>query len=144
MDRFARFYRRIEALFAGATDGERVAAEEAAKRIKAKIEETKKLNPPAEFRFTFNDPWSRKLFLALVRRYGLDPYRHYGQRYSTVMVRAPDDFVNKTLWPEYQDLNKILVEHLDTVADRILANVVHPNMTEAQEVNAPYQLTSGK
>jgi len=142
--RLAEKLRRIEALFAGATtDGERVAAEEAAKRVRAKLEEAKKLDPPIEFRFTFQDPWSRKLFLALARRYGFDPYRQRGQRFTTVMLRAPEGFVHKTLWPEFQELDKTLVEHLNAVADRILTQVVHPNMAEAQEVDAPRQLSGG-
>jgi hypothetical protein len=142
--RLSEKLRRIEALFAGATtDGERVAAEEAAKRVKAKLEETKKLDPPIEFRFAFNDPWSRKLFLALARRYGLDPYRMRGQRYATVMVRAPEKFVKQTLWPEFQELQDTLVEHLNAVADRILKQVVNPDTAEAKEVDAPRQLSSG-
>jgi hypothetical protein len=143
-ERLAEKLRRIEALFAGATtDGERVAAEEAAKRVKAKLEEAKKLDPPSECRFTFADPWSRKLFLALTRRYGFEPYRHYGQRHTTVMVRAPKGFVQNTLWPEFLELDGTLVEHLNAVADRILTQVVHPDMAEAREVDAPRCLSGG-
>jgi hypothetical protein len=39
--------------------------------------------------FSLPDQWSRHLFLALCRRYGLKPYRYYRQRRNTVMVRAP-------------------------------------------------------
>lgn len=142
--RLSEKLRRIEALFAGATtEGERVAAEEAAKRVRAKLEETKKLDPPIEFRFTFNDPWTRKLFLALARRYGLEPYRMRGQRYATLMVRAPEKFVEKTLWPEFQELQDTLIEHLNAVADRILKEVIKADTAEAREVDAPRQLSSG-
>jgi hypothetical protein len=135
--RLSEKLRGIEALFAGATtDGERVSAEAAAKQVKAKLEEAAKLAPPIEVRFTFNDPWSRKLFLALARRYGLKPYRQRGQRYTTVMIRAPESFIEKTLWPEVQELDKTLVEHLSTVADRIIAEVVNTDMV-------PRQLASG-
>jgi len=148
MDHEARLIeklRRIEALFEGATtDGERVAAEEAAKRVRAKLEESKQLDPPIEFRFSFHDPWSRKLFLALARRYGLAPYRERGQRHATVMLRAPKGFVDKTLWPEFNELDKTLVEHLNAVADRVLTQVIFHDAAEAPEVDAPKQLASGK
>ena len=39
------------------------------------------------------DDWSRQLFLALLRRYELKPYRYRGQRYTTVMVKVPKKFV---------------------------------------------------
>ncbi len=140
--RLSEKLRRIETLLAGATtEGERAAAGEAAKRVRAKLEELKKLDPPVEFRFSFNDPWSRKLFLALARRYGLEPYRERGQRYTSVMVRAPKGFVSETLWPEFQELDQTLIEHLNAVADRIVKQVVHPDMAEAQEVDRPRQLT---
>ena len=44
--------RRVEALFSGAaTDGERVAAGEARKRIQARLKEVEAADPPIEFRF---------------------------------------------------------------------------------------------
>ena len=82
--------RRIEALFAGATTpGERDAAANAAAHIKERLRVAEKADPAVEYKFALGDPWSRKLFLALTRRYGLKPYRHRGQRYTTVMLRVP-------------------------------------------------------
>jgi hypothetical protein len=43
--------------------------------------------PPIEFRFILTDQWSRHLFVALMRRYGIHPYRYRGQRRTTVMAR---------------------------------------------------------
>ena len=75
-DRLLETLRRIEALHAGAaTDGERVAAEGARQRIAAKLRQHEAADPSIEYRFTLNNPWSRKLFLALLRRYGIRPYR---------------------------------------------------------------------
>jgi ABC-type ATPase with predicted acetyltransferase domain len=59
------------------------------------------------------------------------------------MVRAPEKFVKQTLWPEFQELQDTLVEHLNAVADRILKEVVDPDTAEAKEVDAPRQLSSG-
>jgi hypothetical protein len=66
---------RIEALFAGATTkGEKVAAANALERIRERLKDVQKLDPPVEYKFTLTDMWSKKLFLALLRRYGIEPY----------------------------------------------------------------------
>src|SRR5712691_3751447 len=104
-DRLLEKLRRIEALYAGAaTDGERAAADGARKRIAAKLTEHEVADPPVEYRFTLNNPWSRKLLVALLRRYGIRPYRYPRQRYTTVMARVSRSFVADTLWPEFEEL----------------------------------------
>src|SRR5258708_1609736 len=129
---------RIEALFAGATtDGERVAAAEARKRIQLRLENMEAVAPPIEFRFTMADTWSRKLFVALLRRYDLKPYRYRGQRQTTVMVRVPEPFVNETLWPEFQQLSSTLRDYLEEVTDRIVADAIHGDHSDAGEVAQP-------
>ena len=135
---------RIEALFAGATtEGERVAAGEARRRIQQRLASVERLDPPVEFRFTLADTWSRKIFLALLRRYDLKPYRHRGQRRTTVMVKAPKPFVNETLWPEFQQISATMRTYLDEVTDRIIADVIHKDSSEAVEVAEPPKLGSG-
>src|SRR5258708_33328364 len=92
--------RRIEALHAGATSpGERDAAENAMRHIRERLARLEKEEPPVEYKFTFADSWSRKLFMALARRYGLRPFRYRGQRYTTLMIKVPKRFVDGTLWP---------------------------------------------
>lgn len=49
--------------------------------------------------YSLSDPWKRKLFVALCRRYGLVPYRERGRRYSSVLLRAPRTFHDETLFP---------------------------------------------
>ncbi|MCP5114519.1 MAG: hypothetical protein GY953_27135, partial [bacterium] len=76
--------RKIEALFAGATTpGERLAAEAAIQRIKGRLHEAGQVAESVEMKFTLADTWSRKLFVALCRRYGLRPYRYRRQRRTT-------------------------------------------------------------
>jgi hypothetical protein len=73
--------RKIEALFAGAgTTGERLAAEAALERVRARLTELGHKDSPVEMQFSMPDQWSRHLFLALCRRYGLSPYRLHRQR----------------------------------------------------------------
>jgi hypothetical protein len=132
---------RIEALFAGATtEGERVAAAEARARIMKRLATLVAEEPPQEFRWTLPDVWSRKLLLALLRRYDLKPYRFRGQRYTTVMVRAPKKFMQETLVPEYQQLNAELRRYLDEVTESVIAGAVHGDSSDAAEVDEPRQL----
>jgi len=127
--------RKIEALFEGAgTSGERDAAGAALERIKAKLEEAVEADPPIEYTFTLADQWSRQLFMALCRRYSLKPYRYARQRYTTVMVRVPEAFVDDVLWPHYQALNKELTEYLSQATEKIISEEIHCDTTEAQEI----------
>jgi hypothetical protein len=127
--------RKIEALFARAgTAGERLAAEEALARVRARLAESEKRDPAIEMQFSMADQWSRLLFLALSRRYGLKPYRYHRQRLTTVMVRVPRGFVDQVLWPEFQELNKALVQYLNDVTLRVIREEVHGDASEAAEV----------
>ena len=66
--------KKVEALYFGATtDGERGAAEAAVERLKAKLEEVSRRDPPIEMKFSLPDQWSVRLFIALCRRYGVRP-----------------------------------------------------------------------
>ncbi|HEY9614683.1 hypothetical protein [Allocoleopsis sp.] len=124
---------RIEALFAGATTkGEKVAAANALERIREKLQDVQKLDPPVEYKFTLTDMWSKKLFLALLRRYGIEPYRYYRQKHTTVMARVPVSFVNETLWPEFQELNKALRSYLDEATDRVITTGIYADSSEAE------------
>jgi hypothetical protein len=81
--------RSIERLFDGATTpGERPAAASAMERIRQRLGEMKDAAPATEYKFTLGDGWSRSLFVALLRRYGLKPYRYSDQRRATAMIGA--------------------------------------------------------
>ena len=127
--------RKIEALFAGAgTSGERLAAEAALERVRARLRELGRQDPPVELQISLSDQWSRRLFLALCRRYGLDPYRYHRQRRNTVMIRAPRRFVDQVLWPEFSELNRALQAYLHEVTLRVIREDVCADASEAQEV----------
>lgn len=132
---------RIEALFAGAaTDGERIAAGEAKERIRRRLQEAVVQDPPTEVKFTFLDMWSRRLFMALLRRYEIKPYRYGGQRRTTLMARVPRRFVDVTLWPEFLQLENTLRAHLDEVTERVIGQAVNGDTSEADEIAAPPRL----
>jgi hypothetical protein len=128
--------RKIEALFAGAgTAGERLAAEAALERVRARLTELGQKDPAIEMQFSLPDQWSRHLFLALCRRYGLSPYRLYRQRRNTVMVRAPRGFIDQVLWPEFGELDRALQAYLHEVTLRVIRDEVFADASEAQEVS---------
>ncbi len=129
--------RKIEALFAGAgTDGERLAAEAGRERIRARLAALGKEDPAIEMQFSLPDQWSRRLFLALCRRYGLLPYRRARQRLTTVMLRVPRGFAEDVLWPEFKELNVALMQYLNEVTTRVIRETVHGDTSEANEAPA--------
>lgn len=127
--------RKIEALFAGAkTAGEREAAGAAAERIRARLGAAGARGEAAiEYRFALHDPWARKLFIALCRRYGLKPYRMARAKRQSVFVKAPRSFVDETLWPQFQELNEALRAYLADITDRLIREEVHADTREAEE-----------
>ena len=134
-DKLLEKLRRIEALFSGgSTEGERAAAGEALGRIQARLRDLERSDPPVEYRFALANAWSRTLFVALLRRYGVRPYRYQRQRHTTVMARVSRSFVDETLWPEFVALDAALTEHLDRVTEAIIAEAIAGDTSEAEEV----------
>src|SRR3981081_847616 len=128
--------RKIEALFAGAgTAGERLAAAAALGRVRECLAEVGRQDSSIEMQFSMPDQWSRHLFLALCRRYGMRPYRYYRQRRNTVMVRAPKRFLDQVLWPEFSELDQALQAYLHQVTLRVIREEVYADASEAQEVS---------
>ena len=127
--------RKIEALFAGAgSAGERLAAGAALERVRAKLAGMERQDPAVEMQFSLPDPWSRQLFIALARRYGLNPYRYRRQRRTTLMVRAPRGFMEQVLWREFADLNADLQAYLNEVTLKLIREEVHADTSDAQEL----------
>ena len=132
----------VEALHAGATtEGEKVAAERARQRILDRLQDLEQVDPPIEYRFSMGDMWSRKVFVALLRRYGIRPYRFRGQRHTTVMAQVSKSFVDETLWPEFQEISKNLQNYLKEVTDRVIAEVIHEDSSDAEVVEKPKQIS---
>jgi hypothetical protein len=129
--------RKIEALMAGAgTPGERDAADAAVERVKARLAEQARRDPPIELQFAMPDAWSRQLFVALCGRYGLRPYRYPRQKRTTVMLRVPRGFNDTVLWPEFLELDRALSAHLQSVTTRIIHDAIHADTSEVEEVQA--------
>ena len=101
-DQLRERLKKVEALYFGATTaGERDAAEAAAERLKAKLEEASRRDPPIEMKFSLPDQWSVRLFIAFCRRYGIRPFRYPRQRSTTIMGRAPRRFIDAVVWRQF-------------------------------------------
>ncbi|MDA3957893.1 hypothetical protein [Oceanispirochaeta sp.] len=94
-----------------------------------------------EYKFSMTNGWSRKLIIALLRRYGLNPYRYTRQRRTTVMVKISRSFVDETLWPEFTELNETLTTYLDSITSRIISESIFTD-SEETVLNEPEHLVA--
>ena len=125
--------RKVEALFKSTqSHGEMQAARGALERLQAQLAAA--TEPAVEFKFSLPDPWKRQLFLALVRRHGLQPYRRPRQRHTTVIVRLQRKFLDEILWPEYLQLSQLLHDYLDEATRDVISRAVHLDLSEAAEI----------
>src|SRR5271157_4314748 len=125
--------RKVEALFFGAaTAGERNAAGAAADRLRAKLDEAARRDPPIEMKFTMPDLWSVRLFIALCRRYGFRPFRYPRQRTTTVMVKAPRRLFEDVVWREFNDLQGDLAAYLEETTERLIRETIHADAADAE------------
>lgn len=130
--------RKIESLFAGAaTEGEKVAAGAAAERIRDRLGQVADKEKPIEVKFSISDTWSRHLFTALCRRYGLRPFRYRRMHRQTIIIKAPKSFVEQVLWPEFEELDAALVAYLSEITERVIREEVHGETGDADEVDEP-------
>jgi hypothetical protein len=133
--------RKIETLFAGAaTDGERVAAGAAAERIRTRLGTAAGKEKAIEVKFSIPDMWSRQLFVALCRRYGLHPFRYRRMHRQTIIIRAPKSFVEQVLWPEFEELSAALTAYLSEITEKVIREEVHGETGEADEVDEPRRI----
>jgi hypothetical protein len=118
----------------GGTQGEKLAAEAALGRIRARIADVEHKSPATEMQFSILDPWSRHLFMALCRRYGLKPYRYHRQRRSTVVLGAPRSVIDQLLWREFSHRDADLQTYLHEVTMKIIREEVFADASDADEV----------
>ena len=128
--------RKIEALFAGAaTEGEKIAAGAAAERIRKRLDQATGTEKTVETKFSIPDIWSRQLFLALSRRYGLRPFRYCRMHRQSIIVRAPKSFIDQVLWPEFEELSAALTDYLSEITERVIREEVHGETGDADEID---------
>jgi hypothetical protein len=105
--------------------------------FRARLADLRGREEDIELLYRLPDPWKRKLFVALCRRYGLKPFREPGRRYSTVQLRAPKLFHERTLWPEFVALCDELHAHLDELTTRVIREAIDEDVSEPAEQAPP-------
>jgi hypothetical protein len=90
--------------------------------------------------FSIPDNWSRQLFIALCRRYGINPFRYRRMHRQTVIVKAPGSFVEQVLWPEFRELSGALTAYLAEITEKLIREEVHGETAEAEERDEPARL----
>ena len=115
---------KLEALFArGATEGERAAAGAALDRLNSRLD-TGGQEEKVEFQYSLPDAWAVKIFVALCRKHGVQPYRYPRQRRTTVMVRVRKAAFEQTIAAEFQALHRELTRYFNETVDHRIANVM--------------------
>ena len=123
---------KIKALFEGATsDGERGAAEAALQRINLKMAQAQG-SVVEEMRFSLPSPWTMRLFIALCRSKGLRPFRYPRMRRTSVCVKVERAILDHQLWPEFLQMNSVLTQYLDQLADHSIADCITPDQADAE------------
>ncbi len=115
--------RKIEALIDGAkTRGERDAAILARNRVNEKLIKEEKMQLE-EYTLYTPGSWHKKLLLAICRKYGVRPYRYKRQKYTTVMVKINEGFLNDVLWKEYLEYSAHLEKLVGEITDSIIRKI---------------------
>jgi hypothetical protein len=118
---------KLEALFArGATAGERAAAGAAMGRLQARLDLGGKTisEPEIEMQYSLPDVWSVRLFVAICRKHGVQPFRYPRQRRTTVMVRIRKSEFERTIAAEFQALHRELTSYFAEMVDHLISDVM--------------------
>ena len=101
---------KVEALFRGTgSAGERAAAQAAMDRLHDRLGGSRgDREPEVELQYSLPDTWSVRLFIAICRKHGVQPYRYARQRRTTVMVRARERVFDRVVWTEFSRLHSEL------------------------------------
>ena len=123
--------KKIKALYEGAlSDGEKQASAEAMKRVQERLDKIKRTEIAMEFKFCLSDLYQRRLWVAILRKNGISPYRYKRQKYTTVMARMPKSICT-SLWNEFKELSEVLRQYLDELTNTIIQGSVHEDTSEA-------------
>jgi len=124
---------KIQALYEkAASEGEKNAALAAMQRVTEQLKTAQSVTQE-EFKFSFNNPWSRRLFISLLRKHNIRPYRKPRQKGTTVMAVMTSEYCDKILWPEFLALDKELIGFINQATDEIIRKAVNPDISEPCE-----------
>lgn len=111
--------RKIEALIAGAkSEGEKEAAELAKQRVQERLAAR-----PIEYTIRLSNGWTKRLFVALCRKYHLKTYRYARQKYTTTMVLVSKSFIEEILWPEFKKYSQLFEDLVNEVMQDLTSKI---------------------
>ncbi len=132
---------KIEALIQRASsEGERNAARLAKERVLALLmqqqdqktkEQERKEEEPREYKISTGNSWKKRLFVALCSKHELRTYRYYRQKHTNTCVRVAKTFMDKILWPEFQQYSKLLEELVEEILKELITKI---HASEEEEV----------
>ena len=80
--------------------------------------------PETELQYTFPDIWSVRIFVALCRKHGVNPYRYPRQRRTTVMVRVRQTEFEASVAEEFRTLHRELTSYFDETVEHLIADAM--------------------
>lgn len=79
-------------------------ADRAEARIRGRFQDSVLAPDIQEFQFNLKHDWQTFVFHALLKRYGIRPYRYRKQRKSTILIRVSKQIMDDLLWPIFNDV----------------------------------------
>ncbi len=98
---------------------------DARQRIAMRREAIEQTDPPMEHHFQVKDAAERRLLAALLRRYGLTPYRYPRQGENDLMVRMSLSFEDELLHPIRAALQREWAAFRLAAMERVAAEALH-------------------
>ncbi len=120
------YFRASERLFAGLGAEGVAEADQARSRIRARLQALAGAPDVQEYQCPLKNDWEVLVFHALLKRYGLRPYRYRRQRKTTILVRVSKQFMNELLWPIFTDVCRELCLRFDRLADGLVRDIAAP------------------
>jgi hypothetical protein len=122
---------KIEALYLRSTTaGEKSAAAQAMNNIQNKLESYRQVEQPTEWTYRVNNYFEKRLFQAILKKYGLESYRYSGQRYTTLNVMITRHMSNEVIWPQYLEMCDVLRKYLDEVTNDVIKKAMGQEESE--------------
>jgi len=53
---------------------------------------------------------------------------------QSIVIQAPESFINQVLWPEFQELNAALTDYFSEITDRVIREEVHVETNDTDQV----------
>lgn len=122
---------KIQALYYGATTpGEKMAAAQAMANLKSKIDSYKQQDREIEWKFSMGNYFEKRLLKAILSKHGIESYRYYGQRHTTLNARAGKKIVDEVIWPQYEAMVKVLRNHFDELTNEVIKKALGQDEVE--------------